>query len=87
MKLPWLLSMNEANSELSHIEDQKQAPNLNFEGKQYDLNSLPKDVKELVRGIQVADAQLRMQEDNLKMLSLGRQALALQLKSKLEEIN
>ena len=37
-------------------------PVLTFEGKLYDLNSLPEEVKELVRGMQVADAQLRMHE-------------------------
>jgi len=35
-------------------------PVLTFEGKRYDLNNLPDDVKELVRGMQVADAQLRL---------------------------
>ena len=38
-------------------------PVLTFEGKKYDLNTLPDDLKELVRGMQVADAQLRMHED------------------------
>ena len=42
---------------------------LSFEGKRYDLNTLPDEIKELVRGMQVADAQLRMQEDTLKVLA------------------
>ena len=42
---------------------QQQPPVLTFEGKRYDLNSLPEELKELVRGLQVADAQLRMHED------------------------
>ena len=37
-------------------------PVLTFEGKRYDLNTLPDDLKELVKGMQVADAQLRMHE-------------------------
>ena len=60
---------------------------LTFEDKKYDLKSLPKDVQELVKGMQVADAQLRMHEDTLKVLAVGRQHLAIQLKSKLEAIN
>ncbi len=60
---------------------------LTFEDKKYDLKNLPKDVKELVKGMQVADAQLRMHEDTLKVLAVGRQHLALQLKSKLESID
>ena len=34
----------------------QQPPVLTFEGKRYDLNSLPDEIKELVRGMQVADA-------------------------------
>jgi len=60
---------------------------LTFEDKKYDLKSLPKDLQELVKGLQVADAQLRMHEDTLKVLAVGRQHLAIQLKSKLEAIN
>ena len=60
---------------------------LTFEDKKYDLKSLPKEVQELVKGMQVADAQLRMHEDTLKVLAVGRQHLAMQLKSKLESIN
>ena len=59
---------------------------LTFEDKKYDLKSLPKDVQELIKGMQVADAQLRMHEDTLKVLAVGRQHLAMQLKSKLESI-
>ena len=59
---------------------------LTFEDKKYDLKNLPKDVQELVKGMQVADAQLRMHEDTLKVLAVGRQHLAMQLKSKLEPI-
>ena len=59
---------------------------LTFEDKKYDLKNLPKDIQELIKGMQVADAQLRMHEDTLKVLAVGRQHLALQLKSKLESI-
>ena len=59
---------------------------LTFEDKKYDLKSLPKEVQELVKGMQVADAQLRMHEDTLKILVVGRQHLAMQLKTKLESV-
>ena len=59
---------------------------LTFEDKKYDLKNMPKDVQEIVKGMQVADAQLRMHEDTLKVLAVGRQHLALQLKSKLNSI-
>ena len=61
-------------------------PVLTFEGKRYDLNTLPDDLKELVRGMQVADAQLRMHEDTLKVLAFGRQCMAMQLNEKLQSV-
>tara|TARA_Y100001970_G_C13535426_1_gene509716 strand:- start:120 stop:347 length:228 start_codon:yes stop_codon:yes gene_type:complete len=61
-------------------------PVLTFEGLRYDLNNLPEELKELVRGMQVADAQLRMHEDTLKVLAVGRQSMVLQLKEKLKDI-
>ena len=64
----------------------QQPPVLTFEGKKYDLNTLPDEVKELVRGMQVADAQLRMHEDTLKVLAVGRQSLAMQLNEKLKTV-
>ena len=59
---------------------------LTFEGKRYDLNGLPEEVKELVRGMQVADAQLRLHEDTLKVLAVGRQSMAMQLNDRLQSI-
>ena len=64
----------------------QQPPVLTFEGKRYDLNSLPDEIKELVRGMQVADAQLRMHEDTLKVLAVGRQSMAMQLNDRLQTI-
>ena len=60
---------------------------LTFEDKKYDIKTLPNEVRELIKGMQVADAQLRMHEDTLKVLAVGRQHLAMQLKTKLESIN
>ena len=59
---------------------------LTFEGKRYDLNALPDDLKELIRGMQVADAQLRMHEDTLKVLAVGRQTMAVQLNDRLKGV-
>jgi hypothetical protein len=64
----------------------QQPPVLTFEGNRYDLNSLPDDLKELVRGMQVADAQLRFHEDTLKVLAVGRQSMAMQLNERLTAI-
>ena len=61
-------------------------PILTFENKKYDLKKLPDEVKELVRGMQVADAQLRMHEDTLNVLAIGRQTLTENLRKKLKDI-
>ncbi|MCP9774339.1 DUF6447 family protein [Cyanobium sp. WAJ14-Wanaka] len=63
-----------------------QPPILTFEGKRYDLATLPDELKELVRGMQVADAQLRMHEDTLKVLAVGRQSMAMQLNERLKDV-
>ena len=68
------------------MSEENQQPILTFEGKRYDLNSLPEELKELVRGMQVADAQLRLHEDTLKVLAVGRQTMALQLNERLQSI-
>ena len=65
---------------------QDQNPVLTFEGKRYDLNALPDELKELVRDMQVADAQLRMHEDTLKVLAVGRQSMAMQLNDRLKDV-
>ena len=89
MKLPWEKSIS--NTPMTQASTQpsvnQSEPSLTFEGKRYDLNSLPKELKELVRGMQVADSQLRMHEDTLKVLAVGRQTMAMQLKEKLKEID
>ena len=65
----------------------QQQPILTFENRQYDFNGLSDEIKELVRGLQVADAQIRLQEDTLRVLAIGRQALALQLNDRLQAVN
>ena len=68
------------------MTDETQQPILTFEGKRYDLNTLPEELKELVRGMQVADAQLRLHEDTLKVLVVGRQTMAMQLNERLQSV-
>ena len=61
-------------------------PILKFEGKKYNINSLPDDIKELIKALSVADNQLRFHEDMLKILALGRQSIARQLNENLKNI-
>ena len=61
-------------------------PVLTFEGKKYFINELSKDIKESIKGLQIAETQLKMHEDTLKLLSISRNSLANQLREKLKNI-
>ena len=67
--------------------ENKKLPILDFDGKKYDINSLPDDVKDLLKGLKVADTQIRMHKDTLRLLDLGKNSLGAQLKQKLKNIS
>ena len=67
--------------------ENKKLPSLDFDGKKYDINLLPDEVKDLLKGLQVADTQIRMHKDTLRLLDLGKNSLFAQLKQKLENIS
>ena len=71
--------MNENTTENSN-------PILTFEGKKYLINELSSDIKETIKGLQIAETQLKMHEDTLRLLSISRTSLANQLKEKLKNI-
>ena len=62
-------------------------PVLTFEGKKYNVNDLSSDTKEIIKGLQIAETQLKMHEDTLKLLSIGRNSLANQLREKLKNFD
>ena len=62
-------------------------PVLTFEGKKYLINELSKDIKESIKGLQIAETQLKMYEDTLKLLSISRNSLANQLRDKLQNLD
>ncbi len=59
---------------------EKKNPVLTFEGKKYNVNDLSNEAKEIIKGLQIAETQLKMHEDTLKLLSIGRTTLANQLR-------
>ena len=61
-------------------------PVLTFEGKKYNINDLANDAKEIIKELQIAEAQLKMHEDTLKLLNIGRKALANELRGKLKNL-
>tara|TARA_Y100001978_G_scaffold44493_1_gene39586 strand:+ start:663 stop:878 length:216 start_codon:yes stop_codon:yes gene_type:complete len=61
-------------------------PVLTFEGKKYIMEELSDETKEIIKSLQIADAQLKMHEDTLKLLSIGKNSLVNDLRKKLSEI-
>ena len=61
-------------------------PVLTFEGKKYFINELSNEIKESIKGLQIAETQLKMHEDTLKLLSISRNSLASQLREKLKNL-
>ena len=62
-------------------------PVLAFEGKKYLINELSNEIKESIKVLQIAETQLRMHQDTLKLISISRNALANQLREKLKKLN
>ena len=50
----------------------------------YNLNDLTSETKELIKGLQIAENQLKIHEDTFKLLSIGRNSLTNQLRENLK---
>jgi hypothetical protein len=61
-------------------------PVLTFEGKKYFINELSNEIKESIKALQIAETQLKMHQDTLKLLSISRNSLANQLREKLKNL-
>ena len=61
-------------------------PVLTFEGKKYFINELSNEIKESIKVLQIAETQLKMYQDTLKLLSISRNSLANQLREKLKKL-
>ena len=72
--------MNENSNDSSN-------PVLTFEGKKYLINELSNDIKESIKILQIAETQLKMHEDTLKLISISRNFLANQLREKLKNLD
>ena len=62
-------------------------PVLTFEGKRYFINELSNEIKESIKVLQIAETQLKMHQDTLKLLSISRNSLANQLREKLKNLD
>jgi len=61
-------------------------PVLTFEGKKYFINELSNEIKESIKVLQIAETQLKMYQDTLKLLSISRNSLVNQLREKLKNL-
>ena len=67
----------------SNINDSAN-PILTFEGKKYLINELSDEIKETIKSLHIAETQLKMHQDTLRLLSISRNTLANQLREKLK---
>ena len=72
---------------MSENSNDSSNPVLTFEGKKYLINELSKEIKESIKGLQIAETQLKIHEDTLKLLSISRNTLANQLREKLKGLD
>ena len=61
-------------------------PVLTFEGKKYLINELSKEIKESLKVLNIAETQVKMHQDTLKLLTISRNVLANQLREKLKNM-
>ena len=71
---------------MSENTNESSNPVLTFEGKKYLINDFSQDIKESIKALQIAETQLKMHEDALKLISISRNYLANQLREKLKNI-
>ena len=72
---------------MSEKELNKKKAVLTFDRKKYFIDKLSDEIKEIIRRLQIADAQIKMHEDTLKLISLGKNVLANDLRKILEKNN
>ena len=72
---------------MSEQESNKRKGVLTFDGKKYFIDELSDDVKDIIRRLQIADAQIKMHEDTLNLISLSKSVLTNNLRKNLEKDN
>ena len=73
--------------QIKKMNSNKNRPILNIEDSEYYIDSLPDEGKGLVNGLRTADVQLKMYEDTLKMINIGKMKLLEDLKKIVEKID
>jgi hypothetical protein len=60
---------------------------LTFEDSRYAVSDLSEEAQKLLSGLKVSEAQIRFQQDNLKLLTIARAGLAAQLKVAIKDVS
>ena len=71
---------------MSESTNDSSNPVLTFEGRKYQINELSNEIKESIKVLQMAETQLKMHQDTLKLLSISRNSLVNQLREKLKNL-
>ena len=71
---------------MSENTNESENPVLTFEGKKYLINELSNEIKESIKVLQIAETQLKMYQDTLKLLSISRNSLVNQLRERLKDL-
>ncbi len=71
---------------MSENTNETENPVLTFEGKKYLINELSNEIKESIKVLQIAETQLKMHQDTVKLLSISRNSLANQLREKIKKL-
>ena len=71
---------------MTNSDSKKESRKLKFEGSEYLIDSLPEEVKQIITGINAADAQTKMYEDTLKLIAVGKRKMVEDLKKILSDI-
>ena len=61
-------------------------PVLTFEGKKFLINELSNEIKQPKKLLQIAETQLKMHQDTLKLISISRNSLINKLREKLKNL-
>ena len=68
------------------MDSNKNRPVLNIDDAEYYIDSLPDEGKGLVNGLRTADVQIKMYEDTLRLINIGKMKLLEDLKKIVENI-
>ena len=72
---------------MSENSNDSSNPILTFEGKKYLINELSNEIKDSIKSLRIAETQLKMHEDTMRLLSISRNTLANQLREKLKGLD